>query len=252
VGSPSWFERRVLNGIRKRFARFASYPSVVHHAGGTFVLDPSNWIDNRIIAGISYEKEQLQRAAELVTLHDLDMFIDIGANFGLYTVLIGKMERVLDVLAIEPMSRNYNQLLANVFANRLDTKVRTRKCAIAEQAGQATLFVDPKSTGLSRLDLGQVTRDPNVFHLREEVEIVRFDDAFPLKGRRPLVKIDVEGHARKVLSTMTELLVNNFAVLQIELFDLERKDATDFLSSLNYHKIGQIDSDYYFLNSSTL
>lgn len=246
MGTASWFEKRVLNGVRKRFARLASYPSVVQHRGATFILDPANWIDNRLIAGIPYETAQLEHAADLVAKHDLDMFIDIGANFGLYSILIGRMQPVRDVLAIEPMSRNYNQLLANVFANKLDAKVMARKCAIADEAGTATLFIDPTSTGLSRLDLIDLARDPNVFKQREEVEVIRFDDAFAIKGRRPLVKIDVEGHACKVLRTMTGFLASNHAVLQIELFDLEHEQAAALLAAQGYAEINQIGGDYYF------
>ncbi len=246
MGAATWFEKRVLNGIRKRFAKLASYPSVVEHDGATFILDPANWIDNRLIAGIPYETAQLKHAAGLVADHGVDMFIDIGANIGLYSILIGRLDQVREVLAIEPMSRNYNQLLANVFANRLDSKVTARRCAIADEAGTATLFIDPRSTGLSRLDLTHLARDPNVFRLREEVEVVCFDEEWQISGRRPFVKIDVEGHACKVLGTMTDFLANNEAILQIELFDLEHDQAAALLASCGYAETAQIGGDYYF------
>jgi FkbM family methyltransferase len=245
-----WFEKQVLNGIRKRLALEAVYPSVVEHRGATFVLDPSNWIDNRLIAKIPYEVAQIDRAMALLEEHDIDMFIDIGANFGLYSILIGTNARILEVIAVEPMSRNYNQLLANVFANRLDGKVRARNCAIDEISGHAVLHIDPNSTGLSRLDLLEIKRDPSVFRTTETVETIRFDDAFPVTGRNALVKIDVEGHACKVLKTMTAFFANNSVVLQIELSDTEHDGALTLLSAMGYREFDHIDGDYYFSRSA--
>ena len=249
MSSQNWFERKILNSVRKRLAKRASYPAVVRHFEATFVLDPANWIDNRLIAKIPFEVRQIERAKALISQHGIDLFIDIGANFGLYTILLGRMEAISKVIAIEPMRRNYNQLLANVFANRLDGKVSARQCAISQTTGTATLYIDPQSTGLSRLDLAGSHRDASVFRDSEEIATAHFDETYPMTSQNVFVKIDVEGHALKVVSTMGVFLDQNNAILQIELFETEKEDVSDFLGSHGYVEIDEIEGDYYFMPS---
>ena len=139
----------------------------------------------------------------------------IGANFGLYAIVLGLEPSVREVIAFEPVKRNYNQLLANVFANRLDNKVTAHRLALSDKhiSGQ-TIYMDPKSTNLARFDVATADRPADVFRESETIDVARFDDILPLGGRRAFVKIDVEGEAENCLIGMENFFAKNKGVVE--------------------------------------
>lgn len=237
---------RIINSLKKRRARVRQFPILVKRLGAVFLLDPDNWIDNRLAAGVPYEEAQLAMAVSLVEQRGLGVVIDIGANFGLYTVVLGRVGKVHSVIAFEPVSRNYAQLMGNVFANRLWTKVESHRLALGAKPELTVINVNPRSTGVSRLDLATAGRELAVFTERESVVIARFDDVVGLSQSRCFVKIDVEGGAREVLSGMSRFLSNNEAVLQIELSEHENVPVKMDLAAMGFHEIAAIDRDFYF------
>ena len=110
------------HSVRKRLTRhLATFPHIKQTSDATFILDPRNWIDNRIISDVPFEAEQMAFVKRRVRELGISQVIDIGANFGLYTITLGKMPEIQSVIAFEPVNRNFNQLCGNVFANRLDS-----------------------------------------------------------------------------------------------------------------------------------
>jgi FkbM family methyltransferase len=58
-------------------------------------------------------------------LRDGDVFFDVGANIGLYSLYAGKLRPSATVFAFEPESLNFARLCGNVLANRLDNVIPT-------------------------------------------------------------------------------------------------------------------------------
>jgi len=81
--------------------------------------------------------------------------------------------------------------------------------------------MDPKSTNLARFNVATADRPADVFQESETVDIVRFDDHFPLESRKAFVKIDVEGEAERCLAGMENFFAKNSGVCQIEVSDCE-------------------------------
>lgn len=208
--------RNLSNSVRKRFARLKSFPQVKRLNDATFILDPSNWIDNRLLADVPFEAAQLEYARSCIGRLGITSCVDIGANFGLYTVSLGLMPEIQSAIAVEPVSRNFNQLCGNVFANRLDYKVRAHRCALGAAPGTATIHINPSSTGVSRFDLHDCGRDPDEFTQSERVDIVQGDELLPEFGAPVFVKIDVEGRGSLVLQGMERMLSTARGVIQIE------------------------------------
>lgn len=81
-----------------------------------------------------------------IAARNIDLVIDIGANIGLYTVLLGQRPQIKTVFAFEPVRRNYAQLLGNVFVNGLANKVDAYRLALGSESGCVTMHIDPNST----------------------------------------------------------------------------------------------------------
>ena len=241
-----------LASIARRLTRRRRFPLLIRRRGATFLLDPRNWVDTQLAAWHPYENELIAHAIAIMERERLNVFIDIGANFGLYTTLLGQLPFVKHVIAFEPVRRNFNQLLANVFANRLDEKVDAHRVALGDTIEQVVIHVDPKSTAISRFNPSLEGRNPEHFVLREAVSVVPFDTVISLVQMRVFVKIDVEGHAAAVLRGMSRFLASNEAVLQIELFPEEQHTVTAILDSCGYAPAEVFGRDQYFRRRSPL
>lgn len=248
IGKPH-LVKRLRASISKRFARLLSFPALVKRHGATFLLDPRDWIDNRLIARAPFEDAQIARSVELIDTRRLDAFLDIGANFGLYTVILGRLPQIKEVHAFEPVRRNFAQLMGNVFANELSAKVSAYRLALGPDPGSATIHIDPRSHGVSRIDLADAGRDLRAFAQTENIDIARLDDVLALSGRRCYVKIDVEGFASRVLVGMEHFLANNTVVLQVEMLASEKHDVLAHFARLGFRHLGDIEGDSYFASA---
>lgn len=238
--------RNPLASIRKAVHRLRRFPVVTHRRGAAFVLDPRNWIDNRLLAHAPYENAQIDHALALIRRENISLFLDIGANFGLYSVLLANAFPALHVEAFEPVKRNHAQLTANLFANRLEARVNAHRFGLSDAEAVLTIHIDPTSTGVSRVDLTETGRDNSVFTQSEEIALRRLDDVLHDSGETVFIKIDVEGHAPAVLAGMTRFLANNRCFLQVELSASENDNARSLLQAAGYAEFQRIGADVMF------
>lgn len=236
---------RLIQSICRRLVRAFGQRDIYIIRGMRLLLDPANHVDFRLAARLPFEEGQIARTANIIEQEALDVFLDIGANIGLYTVAVGRLAAVRKVYAFEPVRANYNQLCANIYLNDLDRKVDAHRIALGDKAELASIYIEPKSTGRSRLD-PNYSGDRNAFTTHETVEIKRLDDCLSLHGQRVFVKIDVEGHALAVLRGMVGILKSNFVHIQAELLEYDRENITDFLDGIGYEMFEEIDVDAYF------
>jgi FkbM family methyltransferase len=126
----------------------------------------------------------------LHALRSDELFIDVGANVGAYTILacagIGARG-----YAFEPVPSTYRRLLDNVRLNHLESKVKCLNQGVGTQT-QLVEFTSDADTTNHVLAPGE--HNANVVH----VEIVPLDEV--LKSEQPaMLKIDVEGYELAVL-----------------------------------------------------
>jgi len=124
--------------------------------------------------------------------------LDVGANVGAYTLLLGGWVRPGGrVFAFEPAPEAFAGLTRHVELNGLGDGVTCVRAAAAAQTGTATLAVDGLS-GANRLDASAAG---------ERVETVTLDDFCRRESVRPsFIKIDVEGAELDVLRGARETI----------------------------------------------
>ncbi len=241
-----------IASLSKRAMRLRSFPILVRRSGGTFMLDPRNWLDNRVAAGLPHEATEIAIATRCILMNGLDTLIDAGANIGLYTVLVGSLAEVTQVFAFEPVRRNFNQMLGNVFANRLDAKVEAFRIGLSDHPGQTTIHVDPNSTGVSRLNLTACGREVRAYTRQETIQLARCDDVLSLTGRRIYLKIDVEGHSINALAGMERLFRDNVVFVQIEADESEIAEVSAILDGYGLRASAATGDDHFFSPNGVL
>lgn len=80
-------------------------------------------------------------------------FLDIGANIGAYALFVAAFAGPgARILAVEPQPDVFDRLTYNIAQNPFGT-VKAVACAVADKAGELTLFVDPRNRGESSLKI---------------------------------------------------------------------------------------------------
>lgn len=130
-----------------------------------------------------------------------DVFVDVGANVGSYTILAAAHVGCR-TWAFEPIPATFESLQANIRLNKATAQVRSFACAVGAQAGyvQITATLDTVNHVLPEWENGAVAGI--------KVPVLTIDEALPTDVHPALIKIDVEGFESEVLAGMQGRLRN--------------------------------------------
>jgi len=216
---------RFRNKLRRRF--FSPFNKIVHRGryfvcryfGADFLVRSVNVGGLEISAKIA-EYPELKNFMRACAELKPDVFIDIGANLGLYTCIVMKNRLAPRAIAFEPDRRNRVHLRANLLINDLiGADIEIREVALGTERGKFRLVPGPERD----IGLSQIVEQPSAGD-GYDVEVVRFDDVVALAGRTLAIKIDIERYERKALAGMARTLSDNRGMVQIEV--LEAREET--------------------------
>jgi 31-O-methyltransferase len=134
----------------------------------------SLWAPSAVEAAVLYQQlaEESIYARHGIEVADGDCIFDVGANIGLYSVLLARAFHDLQIFAFEPVAPTYALLERNLALRGGDASIRLFKCALGREAGTAQGEVDP---GLS---FGATLRPRDVARAaRPSVSVVEFAQA---------------------------------------------------------------------------
>ena len=130
---------RILKRLNTSLHRFyyrnfsKSNWKVVRRMNAEFVMRPSNYIDRRMWVEGGYEKQQIQYLLDQSKRAQFDAFLDIGANFGLYTCILGAHKAVPVCHSFECDPRNVYHLYGHVRMNDLMGIVNVHQVAVGDE-----------------------------------------------------------------------------------------------------------------------
>lgn len=166
------------------------------------------------------------------TLRSGDVFVDVGAYAGYYTIscakLIGKKGKVI---AFEPNLFNYKVLCFNISLNRLKNVIAVRS-AVFDFDGRGRLSI-PRKEGISLTDQGSLVHRSEV---SINVPLVMLDTFLERIEVQPdIVKIDVEGAELNVIKGGLRTLAKGVKLVVIESHTAAmRETLVELLSKLGY------------------
>lgn len=134
-------------------------------------------------------------------LNEFNVFLDIGANIGTYSILLAK--NGLHGYAFEPIKSNRNALRINLILNNLEDNVKLFPLALGEVAHTAEFEFGHINTGASHLATIKPTDETPGRETTTTSDIVPLDsllDKIDFKKEDHIfIKIDVEGMEEEVL-----------------------------------------------------
>ena len=238
------FHRLKTSAFRTHYKYFSpTRHKIVRTMGAEFFVRPDNYVDRHMCVSGGYEKLQLNAILDYAGKIEFDAFYDIGANFGLYTCIIGVSGLVSEVHSFECDVRNVYHLYGHVRMNNLLDTVHVHSIAIGDNKKEATLHMAAEdNTGRSSLE------EKHVRGRAVSVQQDTIDNLMGAENKNLLIKIDVEGYETNVLKGMRGTLKKNKCLLQIEIFDFDDSQALKLLKDAGYMHIRSIGHDQYFTN----
>ncbi len=203
-----------------------------------FELLIGDWVQENIFFLGEYEGAELQFVEK--SLREGDVFIDIGANIGLYTLhassWVGTGGKVI---AFEPLPQNYQSLNNNISINNGENIV-SENLAVADSKGEIEIFYNDMDA-----NSGMASAYLTEYSGSEKIDAVSLDQYLlqhPVE-KIDFIKMDIEGGEYKALLGMKSTLVDYSPILLIELNEEvlsktshSNVDILNFLIGLGYHK----------------
>jgi FkbM family methyltransferase len=183
------------------------------------------------------------------SLHSGEVFYDIGANIGVYSILAasrtGNKGRVY---AFEPHGANFARLVNNISVNNLQNVVMPCSFALHDKEG---FFHFNYTSSAAATSNSQLSNEPNAAQSEGEVQVSELKFATSIDRlieRHELkapdhIKIDVDGNEHLILQGMSRLLAGEHRPksLQIEMDVPHRDQIVSFMGAHNY----RLDSKHY-------
>jgi FkbM family methyltransferase len=205
------------------------------------MIDKQRCFETRIQHGVKMRLYPDSRLSELIYCNDFelaeryflnaflkkgDVFVDVGANIGLFTIIaayrVGKFGKIY---SFEPTLETYNRLNENIKLNNFNN-VYSYQIALSDIESEKLFFQSMDGydawNSLAQPIAGQV-------FVKQTVQCKRLDDfagTNNFKDNITMIKIDVEGWETNVIKGAVQILSRkNAPVLLIEFTDEAAKSA---------------------------
>jgi FkbM family methyltransferase len=133
-------------------------------------------------------------------LRDGDVFMDVGANIGLYSLYAASINGNCQVYAFEPASQNFARLCNNIALNSL-TNITPCSFPLSDHESFDFFYISTLEPGMSLHSFGQESDYSESFAMRQGAIGVPLDTLVKKYGmaQPSLIKIDVDGIEEKIL-----------------------------------------------------
>jgi hypothetical protein len=144
-----------------------------------------------------------------------NIFIDVGANVGLYTILSSKVIGA-KTIAFEPVRKTYHALLENIKLNKINRLVEANNKCVGN--ANTNVFVsDFQDSAVNRVAKKNEKIKKNL------TKLIRLDNYKSIYEKNILIKIDVEGFELEVIKGAKNLLKKNIIALIVEINNSGKK-----------------------------
>lgn len=145
-------------------------------------------------------------------LNGEDLFLDIGANIGSYTILASGHTGAASI-AFEPVPSTFYSLEKNIILNNLQHRVKAMQVGVGAKQERLKFTTNMDSANHVSLQSEEGNKENIV-----DTAMVTVDDVVANEICPAMLKIDVEGFETEVLKGMTKTLENkNLKAVLIEL-----------------------------------
>ena len=207
---------------------------------GVFSLNITRYVERLIAFYGDYEHKQVDYLLSVMKKSKADVFFDIGANIGYYTIAAAARAEPSKIISFEPDQRSIKQIKLNLQLSGISDKVEVVGSAVSDKTGKVEFNLTPDASPAS----SWVGSGENSI----TVDCAALDDFYDFKDKCLFMKIDIEGHELSALKGMDRLLKNNKVFMQLECFDENLPSTLPVMEELGFAMVNEMGWDRYFTN----
>ena len=208
--------------------------------GIEYKLDTRHLIDRNFYLRENYEDELFFWAINLITLNKINIFLDIGSCWGIYSLRLSKIKK-LKIFSFDPIITNIKRLEEMIKINQIKN-IRTFNTALGDKKGQVKFYGLEDFTPNFTLYPGGNEKNTSI------CEIDKLDNLMQIKNNYLYLKVDIEGSEYPFLIGAANILNKNNVIIQIEIFKKNKNKIFKFLKKNNFQYIFDCGGDYIFSN----
>ena len=199
-------------------------------------VNPSEHIQQQLFWYGYYEKELGDLIKKI--LKPGDVFLDIGANIGYFSLLAAKHEPTAKIISFEPVSSVFKILEENISRNAAKN-VKAVNAAASDKNGRREIYLSVEDN----IGMSSFQKPENYSGKTEDVKVITIDEWFRSSGLAKVdkIKLDVEGSELAAVKGMQEILQNFKPSVIVEInpetllpFGLKPADIFSYFSQLNF------------------
>lgn len=180
----------------------------VKRQGLNWCLNPSDFVQTHLYWTGEYEPWDVYHLSQWLCPNAV--FLDVGANFGYYSIRLASMMHMIGhVYAFEPSRATFSRLCRNIALNRFGPVVTPMPVALSERKGFASLNEFDGNSGATRIsgqNKGETIELDTLDCFCEANQITRVD----------IMKVDVEGSEVRVIEGGNATLSRYRPVMMVE------------------------------------
>tara|TARA_B100001093_G_scaffold376461_1_gene361617 strand:- start:1626 stop:2408 length:783 start_codon:yes stop_codon:yes gene_type:complete len=246
--------RRVYPSLVKKLFKLISKSEIKFNFFGINLIgDINEPMDKEIYLFNQYENKQIIFLIENIKKSNFEYFIDVGANSGVYSLIVNKEFKYIKIKSYEPIKKSIEKFIINKKMNQKLKNIRIYKYGLSDRNMHLLMKSQIRDKYVQTGGFGVVTKKDRIndFHTEKAV-FKKGDDILKIKNKKVVLKIDTEGHEEFVLKGFKKFLKNNEIFLQIEIYNQHFNKVDKFLKKFKFLKINSFSSDgkidYYYKN----
>jgi FkbM family methyltransferase len=177
----------------------------------------------------SFWTKEPETISWLKSFNPQDVFFDVGANIGVYSLFAASLFPTMLIFAFEPMPENYEALSLNRNANGFKS-ICCMRCAVGNSCAQASLTCPDMMSGAT----GAQISEGGALSIR----MMSIDGFFPKPTH---VKIDIDGQELEVVKGMVNTLPHIKSIL-IEVSSKSKGSITEILLAAGFSTDNRFNS----------
>ena len=239
--------KRLLPSIIRRICNLLNINFfVVRYEQIYLKLKITDAVDRHILFRGEYENAQIEYLLESIKKNQIDYFIDIGSNIGLYSLLVEKNFPKIKIFSFEPHPEAFKRFEYNLKMNK-SKNISVHNIALSNENKKSFLSTgDNNVKNFKNFQSGGAQVD-----VSGDMPIIlsKGDDILTNQNDVLGIKIDVEGHENLVLNGINTLLIENKVFIQIEIHNEKFAKVNQILTTFGYKQLKKIGfHDYYYSN----
>lgn len=242
ISKPRWLRRFIKHRptiayVQSNGLKFFLYPGDLY--GPSYHL--MHW-------GVETYEPQNQKIIRKI-LANGNVFIDVGANIGIYSIIAASQGPDVKVYAFEPEDNAKNCIEASASANALKN-IKVFSVAVSDHEGDGVFFLDLHNHGGNSLIKESIDHGGDIAKVKVRLTTL---DTFVRQeaiSRLDLVKVDVQEHEHSVLMGGRQAIEKFRPVVLIESNLKDLNQLLDFFADFNYSILDPKTEKIYSLSEA--